>query len=138
MLSYLNTTISDKTAQSIVQYENGLRLWRRHASHILSLQLTRRTLEMNETLSNITYADVESTFPNVARSLLPVMRQLKWSLRRDQIAQLIKKGPCSVAGFASWLENNGRSVVKDSEKVRLALCPDVRKHVRFYETLAKS
>ncbi|TFK41813.1 hypothetical protein BDQ12DRAFT_677206 [Crucibulum laeve] len=130
---------------SIIQYENGRRLARRHTSHILSLQLERRfstpTILKSLHFSHV-LPDIESSFSNVARSLLPVMRKLKWSLQRDRFAKAVKTGNCSIArgsgSMAAWLENYGKGIVQDGEKVRLALCPDVRKRVVFYESLGRS
>lgn len=37
--------------------------------------------------------------------------------------------------LATWFEAKGRGIVHDGERVRLALCPGVRKIIGFYETL---
>lgn len=70
------------------------------------------------------------------------MRKLKWSLRRDQLAKLVRDGTvCGVGGtgvyigFGKWLENKGRGIVQDGERVRLAICPGVRNIVDLYERL---
>lgn len=39
-------------------------------------------------------------------------------------------------GFGVWAELQGINIFGDSERVRLALCPDVRKMIKFYEEMA--
>lgn len=39
-------------------------------------------------------------------------------------------------GFGMWAELKGANIFGDSERVRLALCPDVRKMIKFYEEMA--
>ena len=36
----------------------------------------------------------------------------------------------------NWFEGRGRGLWKENERVRLAICPGVRKIVRFYEGLS--
>jgi len=75
----------------------------------------------------------------MARSLQPVVHKLKWSLQRDRLAKLIKSSSCSSkAGFGAWLESTARHIIHDGEKVRLAVCPDIRQRVVFYERLANA
>jgi hypothetical protein len=122
-------------------------LSRQHASHILAVQLRRRTT--NGTASNLlqilcsthVFPDVESSSLNVARSLLPTMRKLKWCLQRDRLAKVFKVSGVSV-GIGAWLDrrdssSEGRKVVQDGEKVRLAVCPNIRTRVGFFERLGK-
>jgi hypothetical protein len=131
--------------KSIIQYENMRSLSRRHASHVLAVQLRRRTT--NGTASNSlqilcsthVFPDVESSSLNVARSLLPTMRKLKWCLQRDRLAKVFKVSGVSV-GIGAWLDrggSEGRKVVQEGEKVRLAVCPNIRTKVGFYERLGK-
>lgn len=131
---------------SIMQYENMRSLYRRHASHVLAVQLRRRTT--NGTASNSlqrlcsthVFPDVESSSLNVARSLLPIMRKLKWCLQRDRLAKVFKVSGVSI-GIGAWLDkgdSQGRKVVQEGEKVRLALCPNIRTKVGFYERLGKN
>lgn len=131
---------------SIIQYENSLSLSRRHASHVLSIQMRRRSPTPSNVLkllhSNHVLPDVESSSTNMARSLQPVVHKLKWSLQRDRLAKLIKNNSCSItgskAGFGAWLESTARHIIQDGEKVRLAICPDIRQRVVFYERLANA
>lgn len=76
------------------------------------------------------------------------MHKLKWSIQRDQLAKMARDGKCGTAGmkgingaevgFGAWLESKGSAVIQDGERVRLALCPDIRKIVGFYEQLGRS
>ena len=85
--------------------------------------------------------DIESCSPYIARSLLPTVRKLKWSIQRDTFARLIKAQfykNGGKAGFEKWLfEGRGREVVREGEKLRLAICPDIRQRVVFFEALAR-
>ena len=85
--------------------------------------------------------DIESSSPSVARSLLPTMRKLKWSLQRDRLAREFKNSGRAV-GLRKWLEEGEekgirRRVFVEGETVRLAVCPDVTKRVWFFERLGK-
>ncbi|CAA7264863.1 unnamed protein product [Cyclocybe aegerita] len=134
---------------SIKQYENGRSLSRRHASHILSVQLRRRTIPgssasaaLQTLYTSHVLPDVESSSPFIARSLLPVVRKLKWSLQRDSLARVFKDSARQV-GVAGWLsstkgEEEARRVFADNEKLRLAVCPGVSKRVGFYEKLGEA
>lgn len=67
------------------------------------------------------------------------MRKLKWSLQRDRLAKVFKLSGVPI-GIGAWLDkgdSQGRKVVQDGEKVRLAVCPDIRTKVGFYERLGK-
>jgi len=132
---------------SIIQYENMCSLSRRHASHVLAVQLRRRTTNgtpsksLQILCSTHVFPDEESSSLTVARSLLPTMRKLKWCLQRDRLAKVFKVSGVSV-GIGAWLDrrdpsSEGRKVVQDGEKVRLALCPNIRTKVGFYERLGK-
>lgn len=132
--------------KSIVQYENGLRLARRHASDVISIQLKRRSSPPKQFLNSLHLShvlpDVESSLLTVSRKLLPVMHKLKWSIQRDKLSRMVKVGFYATSGngdsFGAWMETRGRGVVRDDERVRLAVCPDVRKVVSFYEGLGKA
>ena len=131
------------------QYETGLRLQRRYASYIVSSNLRRRS-PGSGALKNLHQShilpDIESSSLSISRSLLPVMRQLKWSIQRDRLSKMVRQA-CESADdkdiadshsgsrLATWFEVQGRGIVHDGERVRLALCPGVRKIIGFYETL---
>lgn len=69
---------------------------------------------------------------------MPVIRKLRWSLQRDQLSRVIRdsaSGLGKIGGIAAWIEDKGPSKVQDGERVRLALCPGVKKVVRFYESV---
>lgn len=124
-----------------------MKLARTHASHIISVQLRQRKFDFLKTLH---YArvlpDEESSSLRISRSLLPVMRKLKWSIQKDNLSKKIRDGTVysipsrnmslgSLEVFCKWLESRGKGIVHDDERVRLAICPDVRKKVGFYEGL---
>ncbi|KAF8910174.1 hypothetical protein CPB84DRAFT_1834184 [Gymnopilus junonius] len=136
------------SVSSIIQYNNSMTLHRRHASHVLSVQLRRRnTAESQAPTSSLkslyschVLPDVESSSMNVARSLLPVVHKLKWSIQRDKLAKVFKDSGMRV-GLGAWLEGgNGsaRKLLPEDEKVRLAVCPDIRKTLGFFERLGRS
>jgi hypothetical protein len=90
--------------------------------------------------------DVESSSLFISRSLLPVVHKLKWSLQKDRLAKMLRDHACvgpatrrggERAGFSKWLETRGRGIVQEGEKVRLAICPDIRQIIGFYEDLAR-
>lgn len=73
--------------------------------------------------------------------LLPVVRRLKWSMERDKLSRVVRDREDAVregGGLLAWLEGRGRGLLKESERVRLAVCPGVHKFVVFYENLASS
>lgn len=142
--------LTDSGLQSVKQYETGLRLQRKYTSIVISSQLRRRS-SGNHALKTLHQShvlpDVESSSLSISRSLLPVMRQLKWSIQRDRLAQVVRDGASGTVGskntggeqgsIAAWFESRGRGIVEDGERVRLALCPSVRKMVGFYEKLGR-
>ncbi|KAF5368443.1 hypothetical protein D9758_002218 [Tetrapyrgos nigripes] len=136
--------------RSIIQYESSVKLTRTHAANVVNIHLRRRKNATEQgLLANLHQShvlpDVESSSLRVSRTLLPVMRKLKWSFQRDRMARVFRDGTvCSsgvgsleaLSAFTQWLESRGKGVVQeDSERVRLALCPDIRKRVRYYEHL---
>lgn len=95
------------------------------------------------------YPDVEFFSPAISRRLLPAIRELKWALRRDELVRTARlavssgsvqgQAGTSVDGrLSKWMEGNGYGIVKDGERVRLAVCPGVGRIVRFYEGLGKA
>jgi len=140
------TGLCFNSRSSVLLYESGLRLARRHVSDVISMQLKRRAAPpsnfLNSLHSSRILPDVESSSLTVSKSLLPVMHQLKWSLQRDEFSKMIKVGFCGLSDgttdFGAWLEKRGRGIVQDVERVRLAICPDIRKMITFYEDLERS
>lgn len=127
-----------------------MRLQRRTTSIIVSTHLRRRSPGSNalKTLcQSRVLPDVESSSLSISRSLLPIMRQLKWSIQRDNLARIVRGG-AFVGGktstdnrgahrLAVWMEAKGKGIMQDGERVRLALCPGIRKIVGFYEGLGR-
>ena len=95
----------------------------------------------------------------VSRTLLPTIRSLRWSFKRDQVSRVVRAASGIGSLFAGreptgdgsdtpdrsvamWIERQGPKVIPDSspglevERTRLALCPDVGKIIRFYEGLS--
>ncbi|KZT30880.1 hypothetical protein NEOLEDRAFT_1083387 [Neolentinus lepideus HHB14362 ss-1] len=129
---------------SVKQYENLLKLQRRHTCDVLSIHFRQRSSAQKKVLNALRDArvlpDAESLSFTISRSLIPVMHKLKWSIQRDRLAQMVRdKGlvPRGLDGPAAWLDAKGRTVMIESERVRLALCPGVRKIVKFYEGLGR-
>lgn len=143
----INST-ADNYVQSVDQYDSGLRLQRERTSHIITSHLRRRApapVGLKLLYHSHILPDVESSLLTVSRSLLPVVRKLKWSIQRDKLANEVR-GLSGALGFGNsalpltgslgaWIELKGQGVVQDCERVRLALCPDVRRRVKFYESL---
>lgn len=84
---------------------------------------------------------------SISRSLLPVVHKLKWSIQKDNMSRIIRAHTFSITNsseslnpynghFHKWAELKGSSIFGESERVRLALCPDVRKMIKFYEEMA--
>ncbi|KAF8634882.1 hypothetical protein AX15_000636 [Amanita polypyramis BW_CC] len=99
------------TVNSIKQYENGLKLARKHAGMVISRQLGRRLAAApDQALKQLhdlhVLPDVESFSPNISRNLLPIMHKLKWSLQRDKIARKLNARIVflSTKGAGEWLE----------------------------------
>lgn len=139
---------ADNYVQSVDQYDIGLRLQRERTAHIIASHLRRRApapVGLKLLYHSGILPDVESSLLSISRSLLPVVRKLKWSIQRDKLANEVR-GLSGALGsgnsalpltgsLAAWIELKGQGVVQDCERVRLALCPDVRRMVKFYESL---
>lgn len=132
--------------QSVKQYETSLRLQRTHVRNILSTYFQTRSKSsltadaLRSLHSSGVLPDVESSSPSISRILLPVVRKLKWCIQKDRLAKMVRRqeGPVGSGGDAiSWYEGRGKGLLKEGERVRLAICPGVRKFVVFYENLGK-
>jgi hypothetical protein len=138
-LPRVGTMEAEQAAQSIKQYENGRKVARRHAGMVVSRQLGRRmAASPNQALKQLHFShvlpDVESSSLNMSRTLLPIVHKLKWSLQRANLARLLN-ARVPAASIGEWLEGKGRGLLSEHERVRLAICPDINKMVRFYESL---
>ncbi|KAF7303189.1 hypothetical protein MKEN_01282600 [Mycena kentingensis (nom. inval.)] len=116
---------------SVRQYEVSVLLARHHAGAVLSQHLTRRST----TSPPAPLAHPDSR--NLASSLLGTARKLKWCFRRDTLAKMVRDKTKSglLAGVGQWLEEK-QHVMQDGERVRLAVCPDMKGIVAFYERLS--
>ncbi|KAH7886075.1 hypothetical protein F5I97DRAFT_2025640 [Phlebopus sp. FC_14] len=133
---------------SVKQYENGLRLQLRHTKMRLSAHLRNRPSTPHALKSLHVFPDIESSTLSISRSLLPIMHRLKWCIQRDNMAKVIRQS-CGALGkntnnetshpfstsIGAWFELKGQNIFADTERVRLALCPDVRKMIKFYESM---
>jgi hypothetical protein len=122
----------------VKQYDSSVRLQKEHVSNVIRVHLRRREPMTEAALLAALHKlgilpDIESSSPRISRTILPAMHDLKWSIQRDKLSKAVKSK--SGGGLATWLEGRGRSLVSDGERVRLALCGDVRKLVRFWEGL---
>ncbi|KAF8445632.1 hypothetical protein L210DRAFT_2921265 [Boletus edulis BED1] len=131
------------------QYELSLRIRQTHTKVLLSSYLRAR-LSPPTALKSLHYShvlpDVESLMLSISRSLLPMVHKLKWSIQKDNMSRIVRSHTFSAmhsesphpfnGGFGTWVEFKGANIFGDSERVRLALCPDVRKMIRFYEKMA--
>lgn len=137
------------SSQAAEQYESILRIQQTHTKILLSSYLRTR-LSPPTALKSLHYShvlpDIESSILSVSRSLLPVVHKLKWSIQKDNMSRIIRAHTFTVnsnepphpfnGGFGMWAELKGSGIFGESERVRLALCPDVRKMVKFYEDMA--
>lgn len=58
-------------------------------------------------------------------------------MKRDGLSQRVRAGrEKDKDRFQWWIEGSGRRLVHESERIRLAICPGVRKFVRLFEGLA--
>lgn len=136
--------------QAAKQYENTMRIQQTHTKVLLSSYLRTR-LSPPTALKSLHYLhvlpDIESSILSVSRSLLPVVHKLKWSIQKDNMSRVVRAhtfgamNPNELShpfngGFGIWAELKGANIFGDSERVRLALCPDVRKMIKFYEEMA--
>ncbi|KAL0572919.1 hypothetical protein V5O48_009032 [Marasmius crinis-equi] len=130
------------TQTSITWYEKSIKLSRGRAGHVVSMVLRDRLGSRSSPSSrslpilpnrSVPGVDVEFSSTRISRLLLPVMHQLKWSFQRDRLAKMIREREIDLA---KWIDGNLRKgIVKEGERVRLALCPGVRRKVGFYESL---
>lgn len=72
------------------------------------------------------------------------MRQLKWCIQRDALAKVVRgdhsanaiTGKRSKFDIGRWVEQTGEGIVRDVERVRLAICPDVSRLIQLYERIS--
>ncbi|KZV76959.1 hypothetical protein PENSPDRAFT_568804 [Peniophora sp. CONT] len=128
---YLYSPVAART------YTNAVRLQRRHVADILASSLRARPhaperqralLAIDPDSARLSLARSLLPAGGIARALVPAIRALQWSLRRDDLARMVRgKDDLSV-----WLAARG-AIVSENERYRLAVCPSVRKIVASYE-----
>lgn len=80
-------------AQSVANYEKSVLLQRGYASNIVSSKLRRWSHHPNPLKAlykTHVLPDIESSSPFISRSLLPVVRRLKWSIQRDRLSRVLQ------------------------------------------------
>lgn len=117
--------------QSVKLYWTTQRLDRVHISQILRSMLENRPSDPLK-LARIVRPDLESSSSRISRVLLPTVHKLKWNFQRDRLAKKYR----GMEAATSWVEANARWY-PENERVRLAICPDVRKLKLFFEELGK-
>ncbi|KAF8514756.1 hypothetical protein JB92DRAFT_2917714 [Gautieria morchelliformis] len=124
--------------QSVKQYWTSQRLDRAYVCHSISSLLGSRPTDplKVQSTARVVLPDVESCSPRISHTLLPVVHQLKWSLQRDRLAKIHRDKQLNNSP-TGWFEGNARSFYVEGERVRLALCPGVRRLKSFYESLSK-
>jgi hypothetical protein len=66
-----------------------------------------------------------------------VIARLKWSMKRDGLARRVRGSSAKGSdGLRWWIEGSGRMFIHEGERIRLAVCPGVRKFVKFFEQLS--
>ncbi|KIJ53483.1 hypothetical protein M422DRAFT_154965 [Sphaerobolus stellatus SS14] len=118
--------------QAVKLYWNIQRLTRAHAGHSISTMLVSRASEppQGSQTARIILPDVDSGSRRISRVLLPIVHTLKWSFQRDRLSQIYRKK--SNKSTVAWFEGNAH-LCPENERVRLAICPGVRKLKMFFE-----
>ncbi|KZS93151.1 hypothetical protein SISNIDRAFT_550145 [Sistotremastrum niveocremeum HHB9708] len=119
--------------QSVHLYENSLRLFRAHVRGVITTHIQTRPADPRSSphMSSI-FPDAELSSPRVSRKLLPTMRRLKWCIQRDNFA---RHNSGYITEPIVWLRRCGPRLLQEDQRVRLALCPDVKPRLRFFESL---
>jgi len=140
--------------QSVKLYESSLRLEHARIVRVLTNHLTNRAglfagfsahahahahAHSGAGASLALLLPSETNSPRISRRLLPIIARLKWSMRRDRLASRVRRSSANRPdGLRSWIEGSGRALVHEGERIRLAVCPGVRKFVKLFEELSAS
>ncbi|KAL5533731.1 hypothetical protein ACEPAG_191 [Sanghuangporus baumii] len=117
--------------ESVKQYEISRRLQLTHVRHVLAAHLQRKS---RQALTRM-IPDAEVCSP----CLLPAVRSLKWCIRKDALARMVRERENSGGSKpTTWFEGRGHGLWKENERIRLAICPGVGKIVRFFEGIGKN
>lgn len=109
--------------KSVRQYENSKRVARAHVCHVVGRLLVERESRGN--------ASVEGERKRVSPALLPTVHRLKWSIQRDSVSRQMRskhKRP-----VVEWIELLGPRILPGDERTRLALCPGIRRIVKYFD-----
>jgi len=126
--------------QMVTVYETSKRLQRDYVSHVVSSCLRRRSADSFTafcTTRVVPHAISSSICHSISQNLMPIIRQLNWSLQKDKMSRMIRdvSGLANSGAITAWIENKSLSKIEEGERARLALCPGIRKTVQFYEEL---
>lgn len=152
-LSLTNDSNHPGCIKSVRQYETSRRLHQAHIRHCIETHLIKhiipaRILKQTEAESQLPSglslgaADPDPSTPQrpkdpesrCAPRLLPTIRNLKWSQRRDAFARMVRSNRVGSSIDRGWFEGPGHGIWEESERVRLAICPGVRPILRFWES----
>ncbi|KAF8585125.1 hypothetical protein K439DRAFT_1388677 [Ramaria rubella] len=121
--------------QSVKQYWISQYLDRAQVCQSISSMLDSRPLDPSKLhrTARVVLPDVESCSSRISRVLLPVVHELKWSQQRDRLARIYRT---SNSGPQNWFEGKARIFYGENERVRLAICPGVRRLKLLFEGLS--
>jgi len=132
------------SAQSVKQYETSVRLHHHHVVRVLTRHLRARALQPIPGSSNLhSHLPIESRSHRVSRSLLPIIVRLKWSMACDRTSRSVRVRPPAKGlingeeNLKRWLEGSGQALLRENERVRLAICPGIKKLIGFYENRSR-
>jgi len=64
-------------------------------------------------------------------------------MARDRISRSVRVRPPAKGlindekNFKRWWEGSGRALMRENERVRLAICPGIKNRIGFYENLSQ-
>ena len=141
--------------KSVRQYETSRRLHLAHIRHCIETHLVKHILPAHTLKCAEAEAQAQEAAslrgapdPHPAATpqrpkdpearcsprLLPTIRSLKWSQRRDAFARMVRSNRVGSSIDRSWFEGAGHGLWEEGERVRLAICPGVRPVLRFWES----
>ena len=139
--------------KSVRQYETSRRLHQAHIRHCIETHLIKHVIPARALKQVEAEAETQSSSsPGTAGPdpstlqrpkdpesrcsprLLPTIRSLKWSQRRDAFARMVRSNRAGSSIDRGWFEGPGHGIWEESERVRLAICPGVRPILRFWES----
>src|SRR5258708_861947 len=122
----------------VALYENAIRLQRLRACDVTASILRRRSPGFLQAMYSTRVVPDAVYSLSVSRTLIPIIRKLRWSLQRDKFSRMLRdtSGIGQGGGVAAWIQAQGPSMIQEGERMRLAICPNVKKIIRYWEGLA--